>query len=78
MKEQMKKHGTDTGSIEFQVAQLTDHIEQLAKHFETNPKDFSSKRGLMKMVSKRRRFLKYLEKKNQDAYNTLMAHIKKV
>jgi small subunit ribosomal protein S15 len=76
MKEQFKKHAKDTGSVEMQVAALTEHIELLSDHFSKNPKDFSSKRGLIKMVSKRRKFLKYLEKKNQDAYNKLMAHIK--
>jgi small subunit ribosomal protein S15 len=75
MKEQFKKHSQDTGSIEVQIAQLTTQIEQLTSHFKSNPKDFASKNGLIKMVSKRRRFLKYLKKENEESYKKLMKRI---
>jgi small subunit ribosomal protein S15 len=75
---QIKKHEQDTGSIEMQVARLTDAIDQLTKHIENNPKDFSSKHGLIKMVNRRRKFLKYLERTNHAVYATLLKQIKEV
>ena len=58
------KHETDTGSPEVQIAMLTDRINQLTEHLRTHKKDHSSRRGLLKLVGRRRRFLAYLQKKD--------------
>jgi small subunit ribosomal protein S15 len=71
----LKEHGiheTDTGSIPVQVAILTKQISELTEHLKMHRKDFSSRRGLLKMVGKRRRLLKYLEKTDGKAYNSLV------
>ena len=63
----LKEHGrheTDTGSSEAQVALLTKRIEKLVGHLKSNPSDNHSRRGLLGIVSKRRRLLNYLEKKD--------------
>ncbi len=60
-------HG-DTGSPEVQIALLTSRIEKLIAHLKTNPADNHSRRGLLGIVSKRRRLLNYLEKKNNKRY----------
>jgi len=62
----------DTGSVQLQVALLTDRIKRLTEHLQDNAKDFSSKRGLLHMVSKRRRFLKYLERSDENQYKKLI------
>jgi small subunit ribosomal protein S15 len=69
--ESFRIHPTDSGSVEVQIALLTDHINRLVSHFEKNSKDFSSKRGLLKIVNKRRTFLKYLAKNNEEQYKAL-------
>lgn len=56
-------HKSDTGSPEVQIALLTKQIDELVKHLKKNPKDFHSRRGLLGMVSKRRRLLAYLKEK---------------
>lgn len=66
------RHDKDTGSAEAQVALLTRQIEELAKHLKTHKKDFHSRRGLLQMVADRRKHLKYLQKKNEKAYNALI------
>ncbi len=66
------RHEGDTGSPEAQVALLTRKIEELAKHLKTHKKDFHSRRGLLQMVADRRKHLKYLQKKNEKAYNALI------
>lgn len=58
----------DTGSPEVQIALLTNRIEKLISHLKTNPADNHSRRGLLGIVSKRRRLLNYLEKKNNKRY----------
>lgn len=63
-----KKHDTDTGSAEVQIALLTERISELAKHLKKNPKDNHSRRGLLIMVGKRRRFLQYLKRENEKKY----------
>jgi len=68
-------HETDTGSTEVQIALLTEEIKRLVLHLKTHPKDFHSKRGLLKMVAKRRKFLNYLKEENTRRYN---AFIKKL
>ena len=74
-----KLHDADTGSADVQIVLLTEEINQLLSHLKKHPKDFHSKRGLLKMVSKRRKLMKYLEKKDAKKYNELIkkAGIKK-
>ncbi len=62
----------DTGSIELQVALLTNRIQGLIVHFNENKKDFGPKRGLFKMVSRRKKYLQYLEQKDIDKYKSLI------
>ncbi len=66
-----KRHDTDTGSPEAQVALLTRQIDELSNHLRKHKKDFHSRRGLLQMVANRRKHLKYLEKKDEKAYNSL-------
>lgn len=62
----------DTGSPEVQIALLSDRIKNLSKHLEENPKDDHSRRGLLGLVSKRRRLLVYLQEKEQKRYKGLI------
>ncbi len=62
----------DTGSPEVQVALLTEKINKLAGHLKEHKKDVHSRRGLLSMVSKRRRLLNYLLKKDEDRYKTVV------
>ncbi|MCL1633343.1 30S ribosomal protein S15 [Luteimonas sp. SX5] len=67
------KRGTgDTGSPEVQVALLTARIEQLTGHFKTHKQDHHSRRGLLKMVNRRRSLLDYLHKKDAERYKALI------
>lgn len=63
---------TNTGSIEGQIALLTERISLISAHLQENKKDFSTHRGLMKMVGKRKRLLTYLSKHNLQGYRTLI------
>jgi small subunit ribosomal protein S15 len=65
----------DTGSPEVQVAILTERITNLTGHFKTHGKDNHSRRGLIKMVSQRRRLLDYLKGKDQSRYDTLIQRL---
>jgi small subunit ribosomal protein S15 len=65
----------DTGSPEVQVAILTQKITNLADHLDKNPKDNHSRRGLLKVVAKRRRILNYLEKKDENRYKDLIGKL---
>ena len=65
-------HEGDTGSPEVQVALLTERITYLTGHFKTHKKDHHSRRGLLKLVGRRRRLLKYLRITNDDRYSTLI------
>ena len=65
-----KKDG-DTGSVEVQVAILTERIKELTEHMKANPNDLQSRRGLTQMVSNRKKLLNYLEKKDLQAYRNL-------
>ncbi|XZG69338.1 30S ribosomal protein S15 [Chitinibacteraceae bacterium HSL-7] len=65
----------DTGSPEVQVALLTARINDLTPHFKANPKDHHSRRGLLKLVSRRRRLLDYLKRKNAEGYRELIAKL---
>lgn len=69
-------HGTDTGSPEVQVALLTSRIAHLTEHFKIHKKDHHSRRGLLKLVSQRRRLLDYLKKKNVERYRSLISTLK--
>jgi small subunit ribosomal protein S15 len=62
----------DTGSPEVQVALLTARINGLTDHFKANVKDHHSRRGLLRMVSRRRKLLDYLRRKNSDGYRALI------
>jgi small subunit ribosomal protein S15 len=62
----------DTGSPEVQVALMTARINDLTGHFKAHAKDHHSRRGLLKLVSKRRKLLDYLKRKNADRYRTLI------
>jgi small subunit ribosomal protein S15 len=65
----------NTGSIEGQIALLTERISQISKHLQENKKDFSTNRGLMQLVGKRKRLLTYLSKTNLQAYRELIAKL---
>ena len=62
----------NTGSIEGQIAQLTERISQISEHLQQNKKDFSTHRGLMQLVGKRKRLLNYLQKHNLTGYRQLI------
>ena len=65
------KNKTDTGSTEVQIALLTERINSLTDHLRNQPKDFSSRRGLLRLVGQRRNFMNYLKKRNFKSYGTL-------
>jgi len=69
-----RKEG-DTGSSEVQVALLTNNINKLQGHFKSHKKDHHSRRGLLRMVSQRRKLLDYLKGKNQEAYQDLIKRL---
>ena len=66
--EQNRLHETDTGSAEVQIAILTKRINDLTEHFKANKNDHHSRRGLLKMVGRRRNMLNYLKKKDINRY----------
>ncbi len=70
---QFRQHEKDTGSPEVQVALLTERIGYLTEHFRTHAKDHHSRRGLLKMVSQRRRLLDYLKKSDLERYRKIVA-----
>ena len=70
-----KVHEKDTGSSGVQIALLSEEIKKLLSHLKKHPKDFHSKRGLLKMVSRRRKLLKYLQKKNEKKYKSVIKKI---
>lgn len=69
-------HPKDTGSAQVQVAILTERINELSKHLESHPKDANSRRGLLKLVGKRRTNLKYLQLHNKEIYEELIKKLK--
>jgi small subunit ribosomal protein S15 len=74
----VRKHGsnkTDTGSTTVQVALLTQRINELTEHLRTHPKDHYSRRGLLKLVGRRRRFLNYLQKHDLEGYRALIKEL---
>jgi small subunit ribosomal protein S15 len=72
---QYKTHATDTGSPEVQVALLTRRINSLTDHFKAHAKDNHSRRGLLKLVSQRRRLLDYLRSKDADRYREVISRL---
>ncbi len=68
-------HGTDTGSPEVQIALLTRRITELTDHLRTHKKDHSSRRGLLKMVSKRNSLLKYLTREDRTRYQQIIGKL---
>jgi small subunit ribosomal protein S15 len=74
----IKEHGragTDTGSPEVQIAMLTRRINQLTEHLRTHKQDHHSRRGLLKLVGRRRRFLNYLQRTNLEGYRALIKEL---
>ena len=72
---QFQRAQGDTGSPEVQVALLTARINELTDHFKTHMKDHHSRRGLLRMVSRRRKLLDYLKRKDADAYRSLIERL---
>jgi small subunit ribosomal protein S15 len=70
--QKFRRHESDTGSPEVQVALLSERITYLTEHFKTHKKDHHSRRGLLKLVGQRRRLLDYLRTVDQDRYKTLI------
>ena len=70
-----KLHDLDTGSPEVQIALLSEEIRRLLLHLKKHSKDFHSKRGLLKMVAKRRKFLSYLKEEDTKRYNSVVKKI---
>ena len=76
--ELIEKHGrsvTDTGSTQVQVAMLTRRISELTEHLRAHPKDHYSRRGLLKLVGQRRRFLNYLQRTDLEGYRALIKEL---
>ncbi|MFR1324597.1 MAG: 30S ribosomal protein S15 [Ezakiella massiliensis] len=73
--EKFQKHANDTGSTEVQIAILTERMNELNEHLKANPKDNHSRRGLLKMVGKRRNLLRYLKDTNLDSYRELIQEL---
>jgi len=69
---EVKRHEKDSGSPEYQIALFTERIKKLTAHLKKNTKDFHSRRGLLKMVSKRKKLMDYLKKTNEKAYKALV------
>lgn len=70
--EKFQVHDKDTGSSEVQIAVLTEEISQLTGHLKKNPKDNHSRRGLLGMVARRKKFLDYLKETNLRKYNSVV------
>ena len=72
---EVKRHEKDSGSPEYQIALFTEQIKKLTAHLKKNSKDFHSRRGLLKMVSKRKKLMSYLEGKDEKAYKKLLKQL---
>jgi len=75
VQEKFQRHGSDTGSSDVQVALLSKRIELLTEHLKSHKKDHSSRFGLIKMVSSRRRLLDYLKQKDEERYRKLIKEL---
>ena len=73
--QKFKRHEKDTGSPEVQVALLSERITYLTEHFKTHKKDHHSRRGLLKLVGRRRRLLDYLKANKADRYRSLIKEL---
>jgi small subunit ribosomal protein S15 len=74
----VRQHGAgeaDTGSTKVQIALLTQRINELTEHLRSHPKDHYSRRGLLKLVGRRRRFLTYLQKRDLEGYRALIKEL---
>ncbi len=69
------RHGSDTGSADVQIALLTTRINELTEHLRTHKKDHHSRRGLLKLVGRRRRLLDYLQRTNLEGYRALIKEL---
>jgi small subunit ribosomal protein S15 len=69
---QYRTHPTDTGSPQVQIAVLSERIGELTEHFKTHQKDHASRRGLLMMVSRRRRLLDYLKSHDSESYKDVI------
>ena len=67
-----QKHSTDTGSVEVQVAMLSERITKLSGHLQANNHDFSSRQGLLRMIGRRKRLLNYVREKSEQRYMSLI------
>jgi len=68
-------HETDTGSAEVQVAMMTERINRLSAHLKVNQKDHASRRGLLTIIGQRKRLLAYIQKKDKQNYQALIARL---
>lgn len=73
--QEFRTHEGDTGSAEVQIALLTARISHLTEHLKENRKDFHSRRGLLKMTSRRRKLLDYVKRYDLDGYNELLRRL---
>lgn len=76
VQKEFRRHAKDTGSSEVQVALLTKRIEELTEHLKLHQKDHSSRYGLLKMVSARRRLLNYIKGRDETSYQGLIKRLK--
>jgi small subunit ribosomal protein S15 len=72
---QYQVHETDTGSADVQIAMLSTRINQLTNHLKTNKKDHSSRRGLLKMIGRRKRLLGFINQENPEHYRALIGRL---
>ena len=70
-----QRHGTDSGSPEIQIAVITHRIKEITDHLRTHKKDFASRRGLVMMVGKRNRLLRYLAREDRAGYQELIKRL---
>lgn len=68
-------HETDTGSSDVQIAMLTERINRLSEHLRANQKDYSSRRGLLKLIGQRKRLLSYIQKEDRQRYQALIRRL---
>lgn len=76
VQKEFRRHAKDTGSSEVQVALLTKRIEELTEHLKLHQKDHSSRYGLLKMVSARRRLLNYIKNRDEAVYQAIIKRLK--
>jgi len=73
---EIKRDDKDTGSPEYQIALFTEKIKKLTSHLNKNKKDFHSRRGLLKMVSKRKKLMEYLKRTKESSYKKVIKKLK--